>query len=171
MLLNFDSIKWLFMQGAKPLLRCLSPSPWRQPAPNCSGGRGRPPSLCTFHLASEVPPLSFWGATWLAPTDSGEAGSRRLRFPPLVKVRWPFQTLLQQQNKGFMFESRGAAPQLTMRSVWASRSLANDSRSTTVTPLFTWRRARGQRGETRGRLGQKNKYRENSSMWAENAIL
>lgn len=114
MLCTFEGMKGFFMHGAKSLPRCLSPSPWRRPTPDCSSGWGRPLCLCTFHLASEVP-ARFWGATWLAATDSGEAGSRQLRFPHLVKVTRRFQTVLRQKKARFYFAN---AKKLLLSSPW-----------------------------------------------------
>lgn len=56
MLSAFKAMKRFFVQGAKSTPPCRALSPWRQPAPDSSGGRGRPPSVCTFHPVSQVPP-------------------------------------------------------------------------------------------------------------------
>lgn len=100
MLCTFEAVKRFFMQGAKPPPRCLSPSPWRRPAPDCSsGGRGRPPTRRTFHLTSENPSSVLRGDLISADRQAveQEVGSsgirrwRRLRFPPLVEVGRAFQ--------------------------------------------------------------------------------
>lgn len=145
----FKAIKRFFTQGAKSPPPCLSLSVTMVTAGSRRQRRTRATSVSP-HLSPRVrsPSSVLRGDLICGDSQRGRRKSAALGFSLSLRVGRPFQTA-EFCGKVLFLEAKQAAPQLTMRSVWASRSLANDSRSTTVTPLLTWRRAGGQREGTK----------------------
>lgn len=145
----FKAIKRFFTQGAKSPPPCLSLSVTMVTAGSRRQRRTRATSVSP-HLSPRVrsPSSVLRGDLICGDSQRGRRKSAALGFSLSLRVGRPFQAA-EFCGKVLFLEAKQAAPQLTMRSVWASRSLANDSRSTTVTPLLTWRRAGGQREGTK----------------------